>query len=79
MYPMYEEGTHLFFKRADGVSPALFGKECIVQTTDGRTLVKELRRGTRDGLFTLLSRNAPPIEDVEVIWAARVLGTWNKI
>lgn len=78
MYPRYDDGTYLFFRHSDGAPDDLVGRECIVQTADGRTLVKQLMRGSRPGAFTLLSHNAPPINDVAVVWASLVLGTWNS-
>lgn len=53
------------------VTNELIGKLCIVGLEDDRILIKKLRR-SRDGLFTLLSNNEDPIENVAVAWAARV-------
>lgn len=49
---------------------------CVVQLMDGRVLVKRLMRGREDGLFDLWSTNEPPIQSVQVLWAAKV--TWIK-
>lgn len=48
------------------------GQLCVVELIDGRVLVKMLMRGTRQGLFHLLSQAESPIEDAEIVWAARV-------
>lgn len=53
------------------VTPDLIGKLCICGLVDGRVLVKKLRAG-RKGLFTLVSAQAEPIENVAIEWAARV-------
>lgn len=52
------------------VSPDLLNRLCIVELTDGRVLVKKIRR--RAGQYDLLSNTEPPIENVQIKWAARV-------
>jgi hypothetical protein len=54
------------------VAPELIGELCVLGLTDGRILIKQLQRGKSKGLFTLISSNDKPIQDVEVEWAARV-------
>lgn len=49
----------------------LLGKLCIVETVDGRVMIKRLTKG-RGKRFTLESNYDPPIYDVEVAWAAPV-------
>lgn len=76
-------GTSLgeFFDRAiafydDVHRPAtadLVGRLCVVGLTDGRVLIKKLRRGKKAGRFDLISHAGEPIRDVEVAWAARVI------
>lgn len=48
------------------------GRVCVVGLPDDRVLVKLLRRGSKKGLFRLVSEREPPIDDTEVAWAARV-------
>jgi hypothetical protein len=48
------------------------GRLCVVGLPDDRILVKKLQKGTKKGLFRLLSEREPPIEDVAVAWAAKV-------
>lgn len=55
------------------VTADLVGKLCVLGLTDGRILVKKLKRGQRRGRFDLLSNVEPPIYDVMIDWAARVL------
>ena len=38
-----------------------------------QTRLKNLKRGSRKGLFRLESWNAPPREDIKLAWAARVI------
>ena len=49
----------------------LLGKLCVVETKDGRVLIKRLKKG-RGKRFILESNFDAPIYDVEVVWAARV-------
>jgi transcriptional regulator with XRE-family HTH domain len=74
MYPL-RDGWLLFYARdASGVPEDCVGELCIVKLADdGPTLVKEVRRGTRDGHYHLQSWNAPVLEDQRLEWAARVL------
>jgi len=74
MHPL-RNGWLLFYRRDQhGVPEACLNRLCIVKVADeGPILVKELRRGYRDGHFVLSSWNAPPIEDVRLDWAAVVL------
>lgn len=53
------------------VTSALVGKLCVVGLTDGRVLVKKLKRAS-EGLYDLLSNTEEPIRAVAVEWAARV-------
>jgi hypothetical protein len=55
------------------VTSDLIGKLCVVGLTDGRVLVKKIKRGQRRGRFDLLSNVEQPIYDVTIDWAARVI------
>ena len=74
MHPL-RDGWLLFYRRDQhGVPEACLNRLCIVKLADdGPILVKELRRGYREGHFVLSSWNAPPLEDVRLDWAAPVL------
>jgi transcriptional regulator with XRE-family HTH domain len=50
----------------------MIGKLCVVGLIDGRVLVKKLMRGSQPGHFHLLSQTESPIEDQEILWAAKV-------
>lgn len=72
MHPI-AAGWLLFYRRdVYGVTDECINKLCVCQIKDGPTYVKEVRHGT-NGKFTLTSWNAPPIENVELAWAARVI------
>ena len=56
------------------VTPDLVGELCVLGLADGRILIKLLQRSkTDEGLYNLLSQTEPPIRDVAVEWAAKVL------
>ena len=44
----------------------------VIQLPDGRSFVRLIVKGTERGKWTLNSLFAPPIEDVEISWAAPV-------
>jgi phage repressor protein C with HTH and peptisase S24 domain len=74
MLPKYKDGDIIYIQREhDGVLPDYIGEDCAVRLTSGETFIKQLIRGSTDGRFTLLSLNAPPIEDVEIEWATPIL------
>lgn len=75
MLPLYEDGTILYYSMQ--LDPAsMIGKRCVVRLEDERILVKSIRRGSEKGLYTLVSLNAPDIEDVALQWAAPI--DWIK-
>jgi hypothetical protein len=73
-YPAIRDGMVLVYWDKYENPTALVGEDCFVRLKDGRTLVKILERGARDGLWTLASINAstPPIRDVQIEWAAPI-------
>jgi phage repressor protein C with HTH and peptisase S24 domain len=78
-YPAYQNGDLIYLadktaKTDDMVG--MVGRECIIQLADGRKLLRTLSRGSRKGVFTLLSYNSPPIHDVKVAWVAPI--NWIK-
>jgi transcriptional regulator with XRE-family HTH domain len=50
----------------------LVAKMCVCGLSDGRILIKSLKRSQIAGLWTLLSNVEPPIYDVSLDWAAPV-------
>lgn len=72
MYPL-RDGWLIFWQRDhEGVPEECLGALCVVQVKDGPTLVKDLRRGSKKGLYRLESWNAPSREDVQLEWACRI-------
>lgn len=73
MLPKYESGDIIYVRRDhDGVLPTYIGKHCAVRTAEGGTYLKILAHGSRPGVYTLRSLNAPDMEDIEVVWASPV-------
>jgi transcriptional regulator with XRE-family HTH domain len=56
----------------DPPDETLIGRMCVCGLTDGRVLIKALRRSPQTGLWNLLSNTEPPIYDVGLDWAAPV-------
>jgi transcriptional regulator with XRE-family HTH domain len=50
----------------------MVGRMCVCAVSDGRVLIKALKRSQMAGLWTLLSNAEPPIYDVALDWAALV-------
>lgn len=73
LYPVAEEGWKLIYTgEAAVIEDDVLNKLCVVALVDGRVLVKRLVRGSKSSRYHLVSTNAPMIEDVEVLWAAKV-------
>jgi transcriptional regulator with XRE-family HTH domain len=53
-------------------TPDMIGKLCVVGLDNDQVLVKKLRRGSAPDLFNLESVTESLIEDVTILWAARV-------
>lgn len=74
MLPKYKDGDIIYIYRDhNGILAEDIGDDCAVRLASGETFIKQLIQGSEPGRFTLLSLNAPPIENVEVEWASRVL------
>jgi phage repressor protein C with HTH and peptisase S24 domain len=76
MYPVYQERDVLYYGEPEAPSVEHLGRRVVVRLTDGRTLIKVLRRGSQHGLYNLESFNAPTLEDKAVEWVARI--SWVK-
>jgi phage repressor protein C with HTH and peptisase S24 domain len=72
--PRFLPGEFILFERSPLPPQELVGQCAIVQTKDGRMLVKTLRHGRKPELWRLDSFNADPEEDVELIAAYRYRG-----
>lgn len=79
MFPVYRDGDMLICERLRGRQIIDFvGRDCVIQTTDGQHLVKQLKAATRGGLYRLKSYNQrfDDLDNVALAWAAPVL--WIK-
>jgi transcriptional regulator with XRE-family HTH domain len=73
LIPVAEDGWKLIYTgEPEMLEEEVLNKLCVVALVDGRILVKRIVRGTKPQRYHLLSTNAPMIEDVEVLWAAKV-------
>lgn len=75
MLPVFFDGWLLYYSKHLPPSD-MVNKIGVAQLADGRLLVKTIRPGLSPGLWTLLSANAEPIEDVVVEWVAPI--DWIK-
>lgn len=74
-YPRFMPGEVILVAREPSLPSEMVGQYAIVQTLDGRTLIKILRRSQREGHYRLESHNAAPEDDVVILAAWRYLGT----
>lgn len=70
--PFFNQWLVFYDDIRNPVTPDLMGHLCIVETIDGRVLVKKLMRGRDEDHFHLLSQTESPMENVELVWAAKV-------
>lgn len=74
MFPKYKDGDIVYIqKQCDGLLDDYLSEDCAVRLASGETYIKQLMRGSEQGRYTLLSLNAPPMENVEVEWATPVV------
>lgn len=69
-YPVWEEGDVVFVPRRHGPAEDYIGKRCLITLGDGSRLISKLMRGSRNGLFILLSFSGPPMVDIEIAEAS---------
>ena len=62
-YPAYRDSEIIFVRKEGGPPDEFVNRECVLQTIDGRRLLKTLTQGSKRGHFTLISFNAPPMVD----------------
>lgn len=61
-----------FVRNPEGRTSDCINRLSVVRLTDGRSYVRVMAKGVERGKWTLHSIFAPPIEDVEISWAAPV-------
>lgn len=75
MYPRFLDGETVLYDRRPRLASDLIGAVAIVQLDEGgERLIKTIRRGSREALYTLESHNAPPLPDRRIRAAWRFLG-----
>lgn len=68
-----DDGALIYFENQESPpTPDLLGLVCVVETADGRVLLKRLLKGSRPGLYDLESIRGPTLEDQRLRWAAEV-------
>lgn len=72
MWPAYRDGDIIFYEDLQYSPVECAGRDCVVRLTDGQVMLKVVAPGSRPGLVTLQSHNAPPIVDAEADWLAPV-------
>lgn len=75
MAPTYEPGAVLFYSRdAIGVPTEAIGRICVCEDESGRAWVKQVKVGTEEGTFSLISLNpeAENMHGIRLRWAAPV-------
>lgn len=76
MYPAYQSGDIVFYKKDQCYGDACIGKECVVLTEDGLQCLKIVQKGSATGLYTLVSHNAPQMFDQKIVEAKPII--WVK-
>lgn len=77
MLPLARPGDTVFFGSPRPPS-RLIGEESLVELVDGTRLFKTIERGSRAGLYDLVSYNASTIRDVEIVKAGPFLGVRRR-
>ncbi len=75
MWPRFLEGEFILVDARPVNPQKLLGRYAMVQLMDGARMLKIIRLGSRPGLWTLESHNAPPLTDVELLAAWGWRGT----
>jgi phage repressor protein C with HTH and peptisase S24 domain len=73
MEPSYPDGTYVIALPTDDLQ-SIINRRAVVTLNNGHRYLKKVFPGSAPGLYTLVSHNAPPIVNVRIIQAARVLG-----
>ena len=71
MLPSFDDGWLLYYSQQMPPGEMLHHR-CIVKLSDQRMLVKTIRRGSKDGVWTLASYGEPDIRDVRIEWVAPI-------
>jgi len=72
MLPMFEDGMVIVvFREQRRPIESFYGERAVVRTADGRRFIKTIIRG-EGGKASLLSWNAQPIQNVEIVWIGEI-------
>lgn len=74
MIDRFESGEILFFgTKTEAISEDMIGKLCLIETADGRTMVRKLFRSRNPGLYDLYSERLDPTIGEKIKWAAKLV------
>lgn len=77
-YPRYLDGDVVLVRRRPELPEDLLDQYAVVDVADGRSLIKIIRRGSKQTMFHLESFNAPLEMDVHIIRARAVVGSVHR-
>ena len=75
-YPRFLDGEYILYDTRTVAPESLIGQYAVVQTMDGRQMIKMLYRSAKGGdkRWRLWSHNAPEIDPIELMGAWRYMG-----
>lgn len=76
MFPVYKNGDVLIYTGMVDTVDLYLNDDCICQLESGEMVIKTLTAGSKSGLWTLISFNAPVMKDVIVMRVAKI--QWVK-
>jgi len=79
MWPRFMDGDVVVIDKNQLAITSLIGRTCYVQLGDGRCFLKIVQKGSVPGHWTLISHNAPPIENVLIDRAYPVVWVRPKL
>jgi len=72
-----QEGWLIYYEdHKEPMSEGLLDKFCVIGLSDGHVMVRKIQKGSRSGLFHLLSNESDPVFDQKIVWASEVV--WLK-
>jgi phage repressor protein C with HTH and peptisase S24 domain len=75
MWPRFQDGEYVLFDTRSERADRMVNRYCVVDTEDGRRMLKILRRGSRPLSWRLESHNAAPEDDVQILGCYRYIGS----
>lgn len=72
-----QDGWLVYYEdHKEPMSESLLDKLCVIGLSDGSVMVRKIQKGSRSGLFHLLSSETDPVFDQKIIWASEIV--WLK-